>query len=346
MRYVSRLLGTLLASLFVTISPLHAQQDEIAVVRVTTRLVSLEVLVTDKRSKLRVDDLQLEDFEVTDNKRPVKLTYFSRSSTRERPLALALLIGVTKTNEAVVSRLRDGLGRALKRLPREDQVSVLAVATRDFKLVQELTSDRERVLAALAVERLQFKRQDVSNGEEQKEAYKKFEALPAAVNAVLRHMQERQPQATHALVVIDPDFSVVSGRVVNETAEGLLAKGAVLSGLIKADLKVKAIKVMVRGMTAPSGGQVKTDSIAYLARQTGGEVIEVNDRDYSDALEQIIGNLAGRYSLGFVPDEKDLDGQFHKLKVKIKDSVMKKRKLKLKLRARSGYYAKREDVSP
>lgn len=345
MRYVSRLSGTLLASLCVAISPLHAQQDEPEVVRVKTRVVSLEVLVTDQRTKSRVDDLQRDDFEVTDNKRPVKLTHFSRSGTRERPLALALLIGVTKTNEAVVSRLRAGLGRALTRLPLEDQVSVLAVTQRDFKLVQELTPDRERVLEALAVERLQFKRQDAPHGEEQKEAYKKFEALPAAVNAALRHMQERRPQATHALVVIDPDFSVVSGRVVNETAEALLARGAVLSGLIKADLKVKAVKLMVRGMTAPSGGQVKTDSVAYLAGQTGGEVIEVGDRDYSDALEQIVGNLAGRYSLGFVPDEKDLDGRFHKLKVKVKDSVVKRRKLKLRLRARSGYYAKREDVA-
>lgn len=335
-----------MASLFVAVSPLRAQQDEPAVVRVTTRVVSLGVLVTDKRTKTRVDDLQPDDFEVWDNKRPVRLTHFSRSGTRERPLALALLVGVTKTNEAVVSRLRAGLARALTRLPPEDQVSVLAVAPRDFKWVQELTPDRERVLAALAVERLQFTRQGASDGEGQKEAYKKFEALPAAVTAALRHMRERRPQATHALVVIDPDFSVVSGRVVAETAQGLLAGGAILSGLIKADLKVKAVKLMVRGMTAPSGGQVKTDSVAYLAGRTGGEVIEVEDRDYSDALEQLVGNLAGRYSLGFVPDEKDSDGQFHKLKVKIKDSVLKRRKLKVTLRARSGYYARREDVGP
>ena len=344
MRYVSRLLGRLLASLFVAISPLYAQQDEPQVVRVTTRLVSFEVLVKDRRTKSRVDDLRLEDFEVTDNKRPVKLAYFSRGSTRERPLALALLVGVTKANEAVVSRLRAGLGRALMRLPREDQVALVAFTPHDFALVQELTPDRERIVAALDAAVLQFERQNVSNRKEQKEAYKKVEALPVAVTTALSHMQERQPQTTHALVVIDPDFSVVSGRVVNETAEHLLAKGVILSGLIKAHLKVKAIKLMVRGMTAPSGGGVKTDTIAHLARQTGGEVIEVGDRDYSDALEQIVGNLSGRYSLGFVPDEKDLDGQFHELKVKIKDSVMKSRKLKLTLRARSGYYAKKEAI--
>lgn len=82
--------------------------------------------------------------------------------------------------------------------------------------------------------------------------------------------------------------------------------------------------------------------VGDLAGQTGGEVVEVGD---GDALEQVVGNLMGRYSLGFVPDEKDLDGRFHKLKVKIKDSVLKSRKLKPTLRARSGYYAKKEAVS-
>lgn len=322
---------------------LYAQQGEPDVIRVESRLVSIETLVTDAKTKLPVGDLRREDFEVLDDNHPVTLTHFSRGGTRERPLALVLLVGLGDENRAVVPRLRVGLERALKRLQPEDQVAVMVFTPSNYELLQELTPNRERVLAALDAAATRFRQTSnpkSSKTESSQREYKKFEALPAALVAAAHGARAHQSQARLTLVAIDPDFSVVSeGRVVNEAAEHLLADNATVSGLLKADFGTSIAKLMVRGMTAPAGNRVKTDTVAYLSRQTGGETVDVRGDEYSDALERLIGNLVERYSIGFVPDEKTLDGRFHKLTVRIKDSTAKNKKRKLKIRARAGYYA-------
>lgn len=313
--------------------PLRAQQSEPDIIRVESRLVNIETLVTDAKTKLSVSDLRREDFEVLDDNRPVTLTHFSRSATRDRPLALMLLVGLGDENRAVVPRLHSGLERALKRLQTEDQVAVIVFTPYHYEVLQQLTPNRQLILAALdsAVARLQQTPQ---------REYKKFEALPAALVAAARDARSHQPQSRLALIALDPDFSVVSeGHIVDEATKHLLSDNATVSGLLKADFGTKIAKLMVRGMTAPAGNRVKTDTVAYLSHETGGETIEVSGNEYSDALEKLIGNLTERYSLGFVPDKITLDGRFHKLTVRVKSATAKDKKRKLVIRARTGYYA-------
>ena len=81
------------------------------------------------------------------------------------------------------------------------------------------------------------------------------------------------------------------------------------------------------------------ESIARYSAETGGEVVAVKGDSYSEALEQLLGNLVGRYSVGFVPDETRLDGKLHRLTVKIKASAHIPKDTKLVIRARHGYIA-------
>jgi len=96
---------------------------------------------------------------------------------------------------------------------------------------------------------------------------------------------------------------------------------------------------MVRAMTLPSGGSARADDTVYFSGRTGGETIKVHEEDYGDALERIIGNLAQRYSLGFVPDKTQLDGKPHKLTVRVRPSLAKEKSRKLQTRARQSYVA-------
>jgi len=61
--------------------------------------------------------------------------------------------------------------------------------------------------------------------------------------------------------------------------------------------------------------------------------------DYGTALEQVIGDLSSRYSLGFTlaEDEPD-DGRLHNLKVKVTASDVGGKERKLKVITRKGYY--------
>ena len=117
-----------------------------------------------------------------------------------------------------------------------------------------------------------------------------------------------------------------------------LQRGATVAGLLKTDAQTSAAKLMVRAMTLPSGGSARADDTEYFSSRTGGEVIKVHEEDYGEALERIIGNLAQRYSLGFVPDKTQLDGKLHKLTIKVKPLVEQKSR-KLQIRARRAYVA-------
>jgi len=309
-----------------------AQQNEPETIRISSRLVNVDVLVTDRRTGVRLDNLSEEDFEVLDSDRPVKISHFSRGNERERPFALVLFVEVNNSIHPILPNLENKLDRALLGLQPQDQVAVSVFDPYGFQMLQELTADRGRVLKALD------RAEELQSQKNKTKKYKKFEALPNALLAGDMHVQERQPGARSALVVIGSDFGVVSGKVIDDVSRHLLTSGATVGGLLKTDAQTTAAKLMVRAMTLPSGGSARADDAEYFSSRTGGEIIKVHEEDYGDALERIIGNLAQRYSLGFVPDKTRFDGKLHKLTIKVKPLVQQKGR-KLQIRARRAYVA-------
>lgn len=122
-------------------------------------------------------------------------------------------------------------------------------------------------------------------------------------------------------------------------SERLLAAGVTVAGLLKSDSQTSTAKFMVRAMTLPSGGSARSEVTQYFAGQTGGESISVHGEDYGAALEQVIGNVTQRYSLGFVPAKEQLDGRFHQITVRVRPASMRRKDLHLQVRARRGYNA-------
>lgn len=81
-------------------------------------------------------------------------------------------------------------------------------------------------------------------------------------------------------------------------------------------------------------------AVDYYAGKTGGRLVNIKDDDYRSAFEEVIGDIVGRYQVGFVPNEKLLDGKFHKLTVRVSppDGA---RARDLEVRHRSEYSAQR-----
>src|SRR6266852_7245634 len=86
---VSRLLNLLaISALFLSFMPVPAQQkketnksaDDDDVIKVTTNLVSLDVIVKDKKGKA-ITDLKPEDFTVFENGVPQKIQFFDSTLT-------------------------------------------------------------------------------------------------------------------------------------------------------------------------------------------------------------------------------------------------------------------------
>ena len=322
-----------------------AQQDRVDdTIRVNTREVAIDVLVKDKRTGLPVADLTRENFEVLDDGKLRKLSYFSRAGdARRRPLALVLLLDLWPSGAGRFLRrpgFTESLPAALLKLPPEDEVAVLATSVDGVRGKQqwlsELTRDREKIAAALA-------QTPKLLGE--KQVYKKEyeDSLGTIVQDIARLAMER-PKSQVVLVVVSDGLNSLDTIYFAErekTVTQLLRANLIFSALTydllgkKKALVVASKPLFILARASVSGSQ------EHFAKVTGGEAVSVNTpEEYAKGLEEIVGSLTARYSLGFTLSERDLnDGRLHRLEVKVTAPDSSGKKRKLQVHARRGYYA-------
>lgn len=138
-----------------TIFPTSAQEVE-DTIKIRTRVVFLDALVKDKKTNLPISNLAPENFEVLDDGKPRRISYFTREGQARKPLALILILDLRE----------DGAGRFLKRpeiikameeqlakLPPGDEVAIMAMDIAEDEeryWLTEFTNDRAKLAAALA----------------------------------------------------------------------------------------------------------------------------------------------------------------------------------------------------
>jgi len=120
---------------------------------------------------------------------------------------------------------------------------------------------------------------------------------------------------------------------------------AMLEEFRRADCVIQAVDV--GGLSAATGTesrrrQVGQDALFYIARGTGGELYEEANR-FGEQLDRVLERSAVTYLLSFQPPDLELDGRYHRLKVKLRE---KERGVEISHRA--GYYAPRpfEELHP
>lgn len=105
------------------------EQDE--VLKVNTRVVFLDALVTDKKTKAYASGLAPENFEVLADGQSRKVTYFSREGdAARRPLALALVFDLERIGAGRHLRrteILEAMANELGKLPPGDEVAVVVL---------------------------------------------------------------------------------------------------------------------------------------------------------------------------------------------------------------------------
>ncbi|HVG30660.1 MAG TPA: VWA domain-containing protein [Pyrinomonadaceae bacterium] len=105
------------------------ERDE--VLQVNTRVVFLDALVTDKKTKAYASDLAPENFEVLADGRPRKVSYFTREGDSARkPLALVLVFDLERIGAGRYMRRTDileAMAKELEKLPPGDEVAVVVL---------------------------------------------------------------------------------------------------------------------------------------------------------------------------------------------------------------------------
>src|SRR5438128_2660276 len=171
----SILLATVLAVLAV---PTHSQEkketkkaDDDDVIKVTSNLVSLDVIVKDKKGKA-ITDLKPEDFTVSENGVPQKIEFFDSTlnsgseaaqgataivSTQPGPRTLtgfprniiALVLDGQSTEVANLKHVREGIVKYIReRISDSDSVALFSISG-GLQLLQPFTQDKAKLIAAV-----------------------------------------------------------------------------------------------------------------------------------------------------------------------------------------------------
>ena len=176
-RLTLNIAGALALSLAVLTAPVQAQDQRVPVIRTTTRLVQLNVVVLDKHRQ-PVSDLSQADFAVFDNGREQKLSHFSVTSTPAAgarpaldPLVLTNRLGqpgeapgtvtIVLVDEVidqnarasyyrtVLQSIRSQVREVLATLPPGQQVALYELRAEGVVVAQELTDDPAALIAAV-----------------------------------------------------------------------------------------------------------------------------------------------------------------------------------------------------
>jgi VWFA-related protein len=135
----------------------EAAQDE--VVKVRTRVVFLDALVTDKKTKSLATGLTPENFEVLADGKPRPVSYFTREGDKNRrPLALAVVFDLERLGAGRYMRrteILEAMAAELSKLPPEDEIAVIVLDPNGVEDRREwltpFTRNRAQVASAMAI---------------------------------------------------------------------------------------------------------------------------------------------------------------------------------------------------
>jgi hypothetical protein len=165
-------------------------------------------------------------------------------------------------------------------------------------------------------------------------------SLYAAGLEVSKISTVQRPNSRAAIIWVTDGIIPIIIEDRNATSDLLVRSNVTFNSLT---VSMRTLYKLLLPFAKPVGnwiGMSFSGSSKYLAKQTGGEAVQISrTSDYGRGLSKIIGNLAARYNLGFTlaEDEQD-DGRLHNLEIKVKAQDAKGKVRKLEVSARRGYY--------
>ena len=122
-------------------------QDSVSTVAVDVKVVTLPVTVRDKHGKI-IRDLTKDDFTLQEDGRPQDIRYFSQDTNL--PLTLGLLVDTSRSQTGVLEAERNASRSFFDQmLVQPKDKAFLIHFDREVELLQDLTSSREKLQAAL-----------------------------------------------------------------------------------------------------------------------------------------------------------------------------------------------------
>ncbi len=283
--------------------------------RADSTLVLVPVSVTDPSNRY-VLGLEKEDFHLSEDDVPQTIRFFSNE---DAPLSIGLLVDVSGSMGAKLDISRRAVIDFLKTLNAADEAFLVDFSDR-AELAVPLTSKADVIEAKLT---------EVTSG-----------GLTAMLDAVHTGLQEMKhaKNPRKALLIIS-DGGDNNSRFTATEIEDLVRE---------ADVQIYAMGVfepvlsfgLGKAGAAPGLGAAEISGpklLAEIADQTGGRALAASSlRELPGIAERIGIELRNQYVLAYSPVNKNRDGKYRKVQVKLDQP---KALPALKARWRAGYYA-------
>ncbi len=265
--------------------------------------VNLLFTVTDKKGRF-VTDLDQQDFEIYENKRPQRIMQFNAESNL--PLRLAILVDTSNSirerfhfqQEAALEFMRDVLR------PDQDKAMIVSFDS-STELVADLTGDMSQLEKAI---------QGLRPGG----GTSLYDAVFFACRDKL--MQDQPLHKFRRAMVVLSDGDDNSSRYTRDQA---------LEMAQKADVVVYTISTNITRIPTDGDKVMK-----YFAAETGGlAFFPFKAEDMSQSFANIANELRHQYNVYYRPEPLIADGRYHPVQVQVRG------RKDLVVHARKGYYA-------
>jgi Ca-activated chloride channel family protein len=278
------------------------EQDEVAV-----RLVLLPASVEDKRGRV-ITGLKANDFQLSDEKVPQKIKYFSIENDAPVSIAFVLDVSGSMRLNGKLEAAKEAVRFFVDQLRPQDRFALICFADEQVSWVTQFTSDH-----ALFLERLMVQ-----------EGYGQT-ALNDAVAATPKLVDESST-GRKAIVLITDGV---------DNASKLTAFEAVKTAR-HVEVPIYTIgftSLPWEGGKPPAGLTTNMGVLKMFADETGGDTFVVKDPDEMKvAVDRISTNLRYQYLIGYSPGLERWDGRFRSVQLQARNG-------RYLVRTRTGYYA-------
>jgi len=274
--------------------------------RADTTLVLVPVSVTDPTNRY-VLGLEKEDFHLLEDGVAQTITHFS---SEDAPLSIGLLVDTSGSMGAKLDTSRRAVMEFLKTLNASDEAFLVEFSDR-AELAVGLTSDAREIEDKLT---------SVTSGG--------LTALLDAVHTGLQEMKHAKNPRKALLIISDGGDN--NSRFTATQIEDLVRE---------ADVQIYAMGVFepVLSFGGSSAEMSGPKLLSEIAEQTGGRALAATSLHDLPAIAERIGiELRNQYVLAYSPANKNRDGKYRKVLVKLDQP---KALPPLKARWRLGYYA-------
>jgi Ca-activated chloride channel family protein len=292
----------LLFSLLLAALPNTALRAQETTLHVDVKLVSIFVNVTDRNGAI-VGGLTREDFAVTEDGRPQKISVFERQS--ELPLNLTLAIDTSGSVKKDLAEEADAAHRFVHAILRaQDQMSLLQFATE----VRELAPFTNKV--ALIDRGLNQLHSDYAT---------------ALYDAILLGSEGLgRKDGRKVLVLVSDGGDTAKSTTYAQALESALRHEVMIYSIIDVPIEASAGRDL--------GGE---HALITLAEQTGGKSFYVSGGSLDKAFAQVSDDLRTQYLIGYYPQNQEPGRTFHRIDVTVPRAATQD----FNVRHKTGYYA-------